>query len=122
MSGSGLLAALVNDEEGRRCATLTDLAASGLNHGDLPTIGGRLVFRAVGGAWCLGNLAFFSRFRRAVVVPHRQPAAFPAVQCRLLNVRSAARDIFLAVNRRDMRRIPAEVRPADAKFLAVGID
>jgi hypothetical protein len=44
-------------------------------------------------------------------------------QRRELRFRSTAMiGVFLAVDRRDMRRIFVEIRPADPKFLAVRID
>src|SRR5439155_9315746 len=42
--------------------------------------------------------------------------------CLLRLCAAAARDVFLAVDRRDVGRIPVEIGPTDSKVLAVRVD
>src|ERR1700730_10636697 len=95
------------------------LAASGLSHGHLRTIGNRPL---PGGAGCvLNDLAFPGHFRRAVL--HGQPRALLDIRVRMLGFHpGVVSGISPAVDRRHMRRSPAEIRPPDSKLLAVCID
>ena len=53
----------------------------------------------------------------------RDPVPLLGLRFRLLRLcAAAARDIFLAVDRRDMGRIPVEIGPPDSKILAVLVD
>src|SRR4029450_10502801 len=68
------------------------------------------------------GLAVVGRFH-AVIVPHSQPFALLHIRFRVLSFRAAAvSSIFLAVDRRQMRRISIEIRSPDSKLLAVWID
>src|SRR6478735_3791957 len=60
---------------------------------------------------------------RVAIGPRSYPLAFLHMRFRMLSFRAAAaRGIFLAVDRRHMRRISVEIRPPDSIFLAVFID
>jgi hypothetical protein len=59
----------------------------------------------------------------AGIDPRSQPGTLLHRRFRLLRFRApAARDIFLTVDRRHMRRISTEIRPPDSKLRAVFID
>ena len=81
----------------------------------------------------LGNFSGLGLLRLAAIVPRSLPAAlldrrfrdlgFLGLRFRLLRFRAAAAgDIFLAVDRRDVGRIPVEIGPPDSKVLAVFVD
>ena len=60
---------------------------------------------------------------RAVIGPRSQPLALLHIRFRVLSLcPAAARGIFLAVDRRHMRRISIEIRSPDSILLAVCID
>src|SRR5260370_32881780 len=83
----------------------------------------RSLICVAGSAPGTNDLAFVGRFRHAAIVPHSQPFALLHIRFRVLSFRTAAAGgIFLAVDRRQMRRISIEIRPPDSKLLAVCID
>src|SRR4051812_31788863 len=99
------------------------LTASRLNHRHGRTGGNRSLPRKARRSAGLNDLAFLRRFRSAALVPHRQSGALLDIQRRVRSLHPAlVRGIFPAVDRADMRRISAEIGPADAEFLAVLVD
>jgi hypothetical protein len=68
-----------------------------------------------------GNMVALVRGDAAPAVLRQTVARF--AQCGVLYARSAAvTDVFLAVDRADMRRVAIEVGSANPKFLAVRVD
>ena len=66
-----------------------------------------------------GNVVALVRGDAAPAVLRQTVARF--AQCDVVNARTAAvTDVFLAVDRTDMRRVAIEVGPADAEFLPQG--
>src|SRR5947209_5543209 len=99
------------------------LTASGLYHGHFWTGGDHTRLRGAPRAAGLNRVTFLDRFRRRAVLMHGHAGALLRMQRRVLHLHPAVmRGIFLAIDRAYMRRVAAEIGPADTAFLAVGIE
>src|SRR6185369_10169304 len=62
-------------------------------------------------------------FRRRMIVPHGQALSLLHIQCRVSRCPSAVViSVLLAIDGRDVRRIPVEIGTSDSELLAVLID